>query len=374
VSAGAEETKAHELVIIRHPATGEEGAHKGGVWKIAYADFMTAMMAFFLVLWLVNSTDDKILTQVATYFNPVRLTDKTPQPKGVHQAAPNAQAPDRIKEHEPPEQPEAHTTGKPERPKPKLTEKTLYRDPQAALAKIAAYLQETRPLSDAPAQPASDAQSSGGQAYRDPFDLDGRRERELAKPHKTKQEERARTPGSPGPAHAERESAPVPNASRDGRLPDRELAAELEKEIKRAIAQVVPGSMPNIEVVATPEGVLISITEDNDFGMFAIASAEPLPAMVVIMERLGKLLAGRPESLIVRGHTDGRPYRTGSYDNWRLSAARAHMAYHMLVRGGIDEKRFERIEGHADRKLKVRDDPEAARNRRIEILLRRAEP
>ena len=39
---------------------------------------MTAMMAFFLVMWLINSTDQKVLTQVANYFNPMRLTDSTP--------------------------------------------------------------------------------------------------------------------------------------------------------------------------------------------------------------------------------------------------------------------------------------------------------
>ena len=73
---GEEDTKAHELVIIRRRSGGEEGGHHGGVWKIAYADFMTAMMAFFLVMWLINSTDQKVLTQVANYFNPMRLTDK----------------------------------------------------------------------------------------------------------------------------------------------------------------------------------------------------------------------------------------------------------------------------------------------------------
>lgn len=46
------------------------------------------------------------------------------------------------------------------------------------------------------------------------------------------------------------------------------------------------------------------------------------------------------------------------------------MAYYMLVRGGIDEKRVERIEGHADRTLKVPGNPEADENRRIEILVR----
>jgi chemotaxis protein MotB len=86
------------------------------------------------------------------------------------------------------------------------------------------------------------------------------------------------------------------------------------------------------------------------------------------------VLAHRSERLVVRGHTDGRPYKSGTYDNWRLSTARAQMAYYMLLRGGIDEKRFEHIEGHADRDLRVADDPEAAQNRRIEILLRKAKP
>ena len=43
---------------------------------------MTAMMAFFLVMWLINSTDKKTLTQVATYFNPLRLTDKAARRPG----------------------------------------------------------------------------------------------------------------------------------------------------------------------------------------------------------------------------------------------------------------------------------------------------
>ena len=46
------------------------------------------------------------------------------------------------------------------------------------------------------------------------------------------------------------------------------------------------------------------------------------------------------------------------------------MSYHMLVRGGLDPQRLDRIEGHADRKLKDDKRPEAATNRRIEILVR----
>ena len=147
-------------------------------------------------------------------------------------------------------------------------------------------------------------------------------------------------------------------------------AANIEHDIKRLASQL-KGSIPNINVTVTDDGVLISLTDDYDFGMFAIASAEPRAATVVIMEKIAKILQTYPEPLIVRGHTDGRPYRSGTYDNWRLSTARAHMAYYMLARGGVDEKRFERVEGYADRNLRVPTDPEAAQNRRIEILLRR---
>jgi chemotaxis protein MotB len=90
------------------------------------------------------------------------------------------------------------------------------------------------------------------------------------------------------------------------------------------------------------------------------------------MGRIGKELAETKGSITVRGHTDGRQYRTAGYDNWRLSAARAQFAYYMLVRGGLQEERVVRIEAQADRSLKVPADPLAARNRRIEILLEKA--
>ena len=60
----------------------DEG-HHGGVWKIAFADFMTAMMAFFLVMWLTNSSDMATRKQVAQYFNPIKLNDSSPATRGV---------------------------------------------------------------------------------------------------------------------------------------------------------------------------------------------------------------------------------------------------------------------------------------------------
>ncbi|HLJ71264.1 MAG TPA: OmpA family protein, partial [Roseiarcus sp.] len=105
-----------------------------------------------------------------------------------------------------------------------------------------------------------------------------------------------------------------------------------------------------------------------------VGSAQPQARVVRIMEKIAQALKNRPGAVIVRGHTDARPYRSATYDNWRLSSARAQMAYYMLVRGGLPEKRVERIEGYADRRLKLPNNPTAAENRRIEILLRRPKP
>ena len=47
--------KHPEIIIVKRHG-GHEEEHHGGAWKIAFADFMTAMMAFFLVLWIINAT------------------------------------------------------------------------------------------------------------------------------------------------------------------------------------------------------------------------------------------------------------------------------------------------------------------------------
>lgn len=56
--------------IIVKKVTIVEGGHHGGAWKVAYADFVTAMMAFFLLLWLLGATEEKQRKGIADYFAP----------------------------------------------------------------------------------------------------------------------------------------------------------------------------------------------------------------------------------------------------------------------------------------------------------------
>jgi chemotaxis protein MotB len=57
-------------VIIKRKKVVAGGGHHGGAWKVAYADFVTAMMAFFLMMWLLGATTESQRRGLADYFNP----------------------------------------------------------------------------------------------------------------------------------------------------------------------------------------------------------------------------------------------------------------------------------------------------------------
>lgn len=76
------EDKAKQPVIIKRIKKSAHATH-GGAWKIAYADFVTAMMAFFLLLWLLNSVTQEQLEGISNYFSPVSVSRSTVGSGGV---------------------------------------------------------------------------------------------------------------------------------------------------------------------------------------------------------------------------------------------------------------------------------------------------
>ena len=69
-------------IIIKKIKKGGHG-HHGGAWKVAYADFVTAMMAFFLLLWLLNVTTDEQKEGIAEYFSPTVAVSPSSGGSGV---------------------------------------------------------------------------------------------------------------------------------------------------------------------------------------------------------------------------------------------------------------------------------------------------
>jgi chemotaxis protein MotB len=424
----------HEIIIVRRGHGDEDEGHHGGVWKIAFADFMTAMMCFFLVMWLINAANEQTKAAVASYFNPIKLIDRNANRKGLEdlgsESASSGMAADdqqdaatktgkdgqgnagSVKEPNKEEQPTAQSFPSDEK---------LFADPYAVLAEIVANsgkLQNISEKGDGGAQNAGPANgASGGQSYRDPFAPDFWSQ-QISTPGAEASAERAKVEGDPATpddkvaeiavpktkAEAAAETKPQPQNVQQPFDPssplsgDSELREEFAKldapkpepveekpadkgpsaetveaseRVKQELAKALSGDKvaEGITVEATEKGVVISITDQLDFGMFEIGSAVPRRDLVVAMEKIGRIINSQKGTLSIQGHTDARPFRNDTYDNWRLSSARAHAAYYMLVRGGVDESRIKEVAGFADRDPKDKADPMSAANRRIAILL-----
>ena len=400
----------HEIIIVKRAHLDHDEGHHGGGWKIAFADFMTAMMCFFLVMWLINASNEQTKASVASYFNPVKLIDRNSSRKGLEDIGdgPNAIG----MEAEIPQNAETRAgsegqaKGGSEREASatessdtaRTSDQHLFADPYAVLAEIVAETGKEQNISakgDGGAQtsgPASGA--SGGESYRDPFAPDFWSQQLVAPDLSEASAEAAATTPLPEPdseafpeaapevaAAAVAEAAPLPMPETAPAEPEasapaekapaagaKAVAREIEEELAKAFK---PGEKfaDDITVVASDKGVIISITDDLEFGMFEVGSAVPRRDLVLAMEKIAAAIAAHPGAVSIDGHTDGRPFMSEAYDNWRLSSARAHSAYYMLVRAGLAEARVTEVAGFADRKLKNPNDPLAAENRRIEILL-----
>ena len=380
----------NEIIIIKRHG-GHHDGHHGGAWKIAYADFMTAMMAFFLVMWLINAANPQTKAALASYFNPVQLADEKPSEKGVKQPAKDAKGEnDQMKSKV--DGTQAKTGGSAKNGDDMTAtsgEETQYSDadffenPYSVLSEIANEVGRQANISakgDGGASTSGPATGAdGGEAYRDPFDPDfWTKQVELQNVEKGgetlqakagdgvsetsgEKSETAKPPSDLALKKGEVEPAPG-QADEDAA---KALKAEIEKEIGGSAGKLAEGLL----VTPTEGGLLVTISEQGDAPMFNIGSAVPQREMVVAMEKIGKLLASRKGAIAIRGHTDGRPFKRGAYDNWRLSSDRAQSAYYMLLRGGLAEARVSQISGFADKRLQVPKDPLAPANRRIEILL-----
>lgn len=434
----------HEIIIVKHGGGDHEEGHHGGAWKIAFADFMTAMMCFFLVMWLINAANEETKVAVASYFNPVKLVDRNSAKRGLDSLGEGPQSADSTaatseKESKKPAEAgpktagatEAENTADPTDAK-NYTDQHLFENPYAVLAEIAAdtgIAQNSSSKGDGGAAEAGPATgASGGEAYRDPFAPDFWSQEVESRPEQQTAEDAAapdpfadqtgRPAGGPAEMASDLQTAfPAPAAAAGGEelatLPaaapvpeerpvheqvaeapgnaaeekvDRVVEKEIEKKDDKPSDEVVAEAariseelrkafgaddkmFGGISVVPTQRGVMISVTDQLNVGMFEIGSAVPRRDLVLAMEKISAVLKDEKGAIIINGHTDGRPFASKVYDNWRLSTARAQSAYYMLARAGLDEKRIVQVSGYADRQLKVKDDPFAETNRRIEILL-----
>lgn len=303
-------------VIIKRKKVVAGGGHHGGAWKVAYADFVTAMMAFFLLMWLLNATTEDQRKGIADYFNPNLPISRVSAGgggmlKGRSIAAPKVLA-GSSKDGVPPEQQRA----------------------------VEAPTEEEKPL--VPPAPEGEA--------------------------------RAGTEASPSTPEAEpRDAAEHGQHGEAGDAADDALSqfAEIERRIREAMEE--RGELSRHFLLRmTPEGLVIEIIDADDAPLFASGSPEPRPILVRLLDVLVPVLEMTTNDIAIVGHTDAVPFGSEEYSNWELSADRANTARRLMQARGLDEGRIRRVSGKAAVEPLV-SDPLSARNRRISVTLLRDE-
>ena len=315
------------IIIIKKIKKGGHGGHHGGAWKVAYADFVTAMMAFFLLLWLLNVTTDVERKGIADYFAPASISKSESGAGGVM----GGQA-------------------------------------------INSDGAEISPASPPSTQDVTIPTVGEG----DQGDEDTRGKTDGAPEAKTPDPDAAANKNDKAEKPPESTLSKSEQAMAEAMKHEEEGFKTAESMLKQAImgSPELRDFANQIVVDRTPEGLRIQIIDRDKFSMFPSGGAIPYEKARDLILLVGKVVARLPNNISVTGHTDGTPFMAGSgRDNWTLSTERANVSREFLVQAGVDDARIQRVSGLADRDPYVATDPKDARNRRISIvLLRKAIP
>ena len=260
-------------MIVRRVRKIKKGGHHGGAWKIALADFAIAMMAFFMVLWIISVASPEELSAIEGYFN---------DPVGVGTAG--------------------HSNN--------------------------------------------------------PIDLGG-------SPAKSNQ-------------HKLDLLLPEPGSVMDPDDADSEETAKAEAEKKELVETI--GSMmqeinilqaveSNLKVDITPDGVRITLLDDENKPMFSKGSGQLLPEFEAVLLNIGQMISQLSNNIVISGHTDSSIYSVGAIGNWELSSMRANESRRLLEEGGVSNARVAQVIGLSDSIPYDKEDPTSDANRRISLIL-----
>jgi chemotaxis protein MotB len=324
-------------LIIRKEDNQAESPH-GGAWKVAYADFVTAMMAFFLLMWLLNATTEDQRKGLADYFSPSNLmshaSSGTGQAFGGHTAFDHG---------------------------------ALVSDRGAVQVLPGAHPVPAEPADDpdAIAEPESGnppAPAPTPSAVQSPTVPPSRPQ---PSPQPQPQQQPAVATPAPPPDIPAGNTAQA--AAEQGRF---ERAAA---EIRQAVAAdpALAALAGQIAVDVTPAGLRIQLLDQERQAMFATGSAAPSEAARLLISKIAPVLLHLKGQVSIQGHTDAAPYPGPERTNWELSAERANAARRMLAEAGLPDQRIRDVTGRADHDLLLPAQPLAPANRRIAITVLR---
>ena len=310
------------VIIIKKIEEGHGGAH-GGAWKIALADMMTAMMAFFLLMWLLGASNADSRKSIADYFKPTS-----------HSLTPVGQM--------------AGSNGV-------LGGRSII-DPDAFpyAMRQTGLLERLTPRSEGGPNPDTDPGPENENEAKDPTSGTGKSEGGSDPDQLTKEQRKE---------IAEQQ--------------DQENFEKLEKDIKEKLAEnkKLEQIKDQVSITRDKEGLRIEIIDKADFAMLPSGGVGMQGKAAALISEVAASLADMPNKVAIRGHTDAVPFQNPEgKNNWSLSAERAEVTRQLLQKKGIKEDRFTRIEGVADTDPFNPKDKFDPRNRRMSITVLNQDP
>jgi len=310
------------VIIIKKMPDSHAGAH-GGAWKIALADMMTAMMAFFLLMWLLGASNADQRKSIADYFKPTS-----------HSLTPVGQL--------------AGSNGV-------LGGRSII-DPDAFpyAMRQTGLLERLTPKSEGGPNPDTEPGPENENEAKDPSAGEGKSEGGND-PDKLTQAQKKEI--------AEQQ--------------DKENFEKLEKDIKEKLSENKKFEQikDQVSITRDKDGLRIEIIDKADFAMFPSAGVGMQGKAAALIGEVAASLADMPNKVAIRGHTDAVPFQNPEgKNNWTLSAERAEVTRQLLQKKGIKEERFTRIEGVADTDPFNPKDKFDPRNRRMSITVLNQDP
>jgi chemotaxis protein MotB len=296
------------IIIKRIKKSG--GAHHGGAWKVAYADFVTAMMAFFLLLWLLNAVTEEQKRGIAQYFKPTIA----PQNQQSQEAILNGQ-------------------------------------PAVMMAvEGASAAQAQVDIDDAEEDAEDEPKPTSEQA---PEPVPAEEQQKAEKPVDVKEAQEV-------VAKAEQQQFEEVKQKIEQQIQQDPGLADLKNNID--IQQTPEGLLIQLldkeKVSMFPSGSASMNERSRQLLSLVAHVVAPLDNKLSI--------SGHTDATPYQGRAD--------YSNWELSTDRANAARRALVNAGVNDNRIDNISGRADTDPKIKDEPTSPENRRISIVLLRDNP
>lgn len=276
----------NEPIIIKRRKRGKRSASHGGAWKVAFADFTLAMMALFMVLWIMQIADQDERTQIVQYLRGEMHTSGAINPFDVGQSS-----------------------------------SVIDFEGSPAMQEAIITANGTGPERAGPAMYNNNPEGQGTEL----------------------------------------------NSMVPGQYDTQAQLVVLARHLDRVVQQSKMAD--NIAVTLVPQGIRILIHDNIDRFMFTRGSAQMQAYFEDLLLALGPVLGQVTNAMVISGHTDSTPYTGSLFTNWELSSQRALLARRMLEVGGVKRNQVIQVTGMADQVAYIPEDPAAAANRRIEVLI-----